>query len=73
LNPLTRLVLVNGIYFKGLWKDQFKTGHTRKAPFFLNDTEKVDVDMMYKEAEFPYGEFADLDAKAIALPYKVTH
>jgi serine protease inhibitor len=63
--------LVNGIYFKGLWKDQFKPEHTRKSPFYLNDTEKVDVDMMYKEAKFPYAELQDLDAHAIALPYKV--
>lgn len=71
LNSVTRLVLVNGIYFKGLWKDQFKREHTLKSPFYLNDTDKVDVDMMYKEAKFPYGEFPDIDAHAVALPYKV--
>uniref|UniRef100_A0A3Q0RHX8 Serpin B6 n=1 Tax=Amphilophus citrinellus TaxID=61819 RepID=A0A3Q0RHX8_AMPCI len=36
LNSLTRLVLVNAIYFKGLWNKQFKEDQTRDAQFRLN-------------------------------------
>ncbi|MBU1910144.1 MAG: serpin family protein, partial [Verrucomicrobia bacterium] len=33
LDPLTRLVLVNAIYFKGKWASQFKAADTKEAPF----------------------------------------
>jgi len=52
-------------------KIRSRRGATRKAHFFLNDTEAVDVDMMRREGEFYYGKFSNLDAQAIALPYTV--
>jgi len=73
LTALTRLVLVNAIYFKGLWKTQFKPEQTREADFFLNAKDKVKVKMMRIEADFPYAEIEELNAKAVALPYKVTY
>jgi len=72
LTPLTRLVLVNGIYFKGLWQAKFDPSHTSKAPFHISDTESIQVDMMHKEDKmFPYGILESVDAKAVVLPYKV--
>lgn len=71
-DSLTRLVLVNAIYFKGLWANKFDPDNTRKAQFYVSPTENVTVDMMKTESDFPFVDLTDeLDAKAVALPYKV--
>ncbi|ODM87572.1 Speckle-type POZ protein B [Orchesella cincta] len=67
LNSLTRLVLVNGIYFKGLWEHQFNTFSTSKAQFRTSESNNVEVDMMYIQKTFPYAELPELDAKALGL------
>jgi serpin B len=69
---LTRIVLVNGIYFKGTWADKFDPKFTKKAPFHLDSNNKIEVDMMYKEAKFPYTVLEELGAHAVGLPYKVS-
>lgn len=33
----TALVLVNAIYFKGIWKTAFKEEHTREVPFNVTE------------------------------------
>lgn len=47
LGPDTRMVLVNAIYFKGLWEHQFFKERTTTAPFYTSETEFVNVDMMH--------------------------
>ncbi|XP_014727878.1 PREDICTED: ovalbumin-related protein Y-like [Sturnus vulgaris] len=37
VNPQTVLVLVNAIYFKGIWKTAFKEEHTQKVPFNVTE------------------------------------
>ncbi|CAG7786209.1 unnamed protein product [Allacma fusca] len=71
LNALTRLVLVNAIYFKGLWENKFDPEYTRQEQFYVSPTKNVTVDMMKKESDYPYVDLtAELDAKAISIPYK---
>jgi len=70
LGPLTRLVIVNGIYFKGLWEHKFDSENTSKAQFRVDNSKNVEVDMMYIQKKFPYAELRELDAEAVALPYK---
>ena len=42
----TRLALVNAVYFKGAWQDEFPKGQTRDAPFRLADGTTVSVPTM---------------------------
>jgi len=68
LTRFTRLVLINAIYFKGEWENQFMKRLTVKARFYTGRSKSIQVDMMEQTDEFPYAEFPDF--KAIALPYK---
>ena len=68
LQPLTRLVLVNAIYFKGAWTTAFDKKATTTQPFVLESGKKVDVPMMRQVSNFTYAE--DETAQVLELPYK---
>ena len=71
LNELTRLVLVNAIYFKGDWESKFDKSKTTEAEFHVSDTETIKVPMMCDTTEFKYGLMRELDdTKILELPYK---
>ena len=36
VDSMTKLVLVNAIYFKGMWEEKFMTEDTTDAPFRLS-------------------------------------
>jgi serpin B len=67
LKALTRLILVNAIYFKGEWQHPFENG-TTDAPFILPDGQLVNLPTMSRRAETPY--FQGDGYQAIGLPYK---
>ncbi|MGB3346084.1 MAG: serpin family protein [Candidatus Humimicrobiia bacterium] len=61
LNTLTRLVLTNAIYFKGLWIKQFDKEETRKEDFKVSSEKTVKVDMMsITGEEFNYFETEEI-------------
>jgi len=68
LNALTRLVLVNAIYFKGFWDNQFKSRDTREMEFWLLTEAAVKVPMMHQEHQFGYWENDWL--QIMEMPYK---
>lgn len=68
LNKLTRLILTNAIYFKGLWLTQFDKEKTEQAPFYIEPQKTVQVPMMYIKKEFNY--FSSELLQVIELPYK---
>ncbi|XP_030612509.1 leukocyte elastase inhibitor-like isoform X2 [Archocentrus centrarchus] len=70
LNSLTRLVLVNAIYFKGLWNKQFKEDQTRDAQFRLNKNDTKPVKMMHQKSKFPLTFVHDINCQILELPYK---
>ena len=48
----TVMLLINAIYFKGMWKSQFDKSKTIEMPFKKAGSIQVDVPMMKQEAEF---------------------
>ena len=68
LNPLTRFVLANAIYFKGNWASQFKPEHTHPAPFKLADGTTVEVPMMSLTKDFRLAHTDEF--QVLELPYE---
>ncbi|MEM8534857.1 MAG: serpin family protein [Chloroflexota bacterium] len=67
IHPLTMLILINAIYFKGSWSKAFNPEHTREQPFYLLDGNQKPCSMMFQSGSFRY--FSDNAVEAIALPY----
>jgi serpin B len=68
VGALTRLVLVNVIYFKGTWAKQFEHTATRNEPFHIAATKTVEVPMMHGGWHFRYAENGEL--QMLDLPYR---
>lgn len=68
LDPMTRLVLVNAIYFFGNWEHPFTEKRTGADDFFPQPGRKIQVPFMHQTIRIPFYE--DELFKAIALPYK---
>jgi len=53
----TRLVAVNAIYFKGLWKSCFQPQNTKMRPFTGGDGNVYKVPMMSQLSVFNMGKY----------------
>jgi serpin B len=67
ITQLTRLVLVNAIYFKGKWANPFKENDTQEEPFWVKDDESIEVPMMTQKHYFRYMENETF--QGLELPY----
>ncbi|CAG7629334.1 serpin family protein [Paenibacillus allorhizosphaerae] len=67
LNPDDDLVLVNAIYFKGQWKDEFAPSSTKEESFKLIDGTDKKVSMMSRTGTYEY--LQEKGFQAIRLPY----
>jgi len=69
LNALTRLVLVNAVYFKGNWASPFAKNLTGEADFTRSDGRKIKVQMMGFSGtrDLQYGETDSF--QLVRLPY----
>ncbi|XP_049620972.1 leukocyte elastase inhibitor A-like [Suncus etruscus] len=70
VDSMTKLVLVNAVYFKGKWKEEFSKQVTQEATFRLNKKDTKKVMMMYQKNKFPLGYIKDLKCKVLELPYQ---
>ena len=61
-------MLINAIYFKGAWENEFSTSLTKPDEFTNADGTKIQTDFMNKTSWISYSETKS--AKIIELPYK---
>ncbi|KAH9371121.1 hypothetical protein HPB48_004490 [Haemaphysalis longicornis] len=70
LPPSAPMIVLNAVYFKGLWQNPFKTEDTIRGEFFNEGgSRSVPVQMMHQKGEFVYAMSEDLDAHILELPY----
>jgi len=73
LDAMTRLVLTNAIYFKGIWEWQFDKADTYEGDFKITNDNIVKTEMMNMnpdkdKVKFNYADTGDL--QILELPYK---
>jgi Serine protease inhibitor len=62
-----KVMLINALYFKGVWKDQFNKSNTHPDKFFNIDGSQTEVDFMYRS--FKGRIWHDDTVSLINLPY----
>uniref|UniRef100_A0A3P9HGW8 Si:ch1073-416d2.3 n=1 Tax=Oryzias latipes TaxID=8090 RepID=A0A3P9HGW8_ORYLA len=70
LNAMTKLLLINTIFFQGAWQMPFNPNFTENAPFHIDNYNIVQVPMMFVEDKFYTMEDEPLGARVLKLPYK---
>lgn len=71
LNPMSRAVLTNAIYFKGTWEWEFDKSRTYDDDFKLAGGNSIKVQMMHMSPEKARFNYAYLDnLQILELPYK---
>ncbi|XP_073485192.1 serpin I2 [Aquarana catesbeiana] len=70
--PLTKLVLVNAIYFRGEWKYKFSPDATHPQDFRVKKGNVTKIPMMHLQTATKIGYFSEnnLKYKVLELPYK---
>lgn len=69
VSGLTRLALVNAIYFKGNWLNRFDQKDTKEMTFKINQSESKPVQMMHQIKKFPFNYVPDYNLQIVELPY----
>ncbi|XP_010853036.1 PREDICTED: serpin B4-like [Bison bison bison] len=64
------LVLVNAVYFKGQWQEEFKKENTVEEKFWLSKDTSKPVQMMKQTNSFKFVSLEDVQAKILEIPYK---
>lgn len=67
VSPGAVCYLLNAIYFKGQWTDEFKKEDTKKETFYTSDGQTLKVDMMKQENDF--NVYRDREVTTVELPY----
>ena len=61
-------VILNAIYFKGVWESPFKKSDTHDAHFHVSEHRQVTVPFMYRKGGFQI--LTEQDFQAVSLPYR---
>jgi len=70
VDPSTRMVLANAVYFKAAWQEAFGEKMTSDEPFTLLDGSQVQVPTMQPDGGIPVRVGSGDGYQAVALPYK---
>ncbi|XP_071409495.1 ovalbumin-related protein Y-like [Pithys albifrons albifrons] len=65
----TALLFVNAIYFKGIWKTEFKEEDTQEVPFNVTEEDSRLVQMMCQNSTFKVARVAAEKVRILELPY----
>ncbi|HEY1208918.1 MAG TPA: serpin family protein [Terracidiphilus sp.] len=68
LDPLTKMVLTNAIYFKGDWRTPFLKAYTEDEDFHLSAARNVKAPLMHLTKGFDYLDGGTF--QAVAIPYE---
>ncbi|XP_049620980.1 leukocyte elastase inhibitor-like [Suncus etruscus] len=69
VDSMTKLLLVNAIYFNGKWEKEFPKQATHEAPFKVNKNETKKVMMMYQRNKFTVGYIEAITAYALQISF----
>ncbi|HOI12541.1 MAG TPA: serpin family protein [Methanoculleus sp.] len=70
IDPMTRLVITNAIYFKGTWVKQFDPDETTEEEFRISSGEAVQVPMMHRTDEDAIYGYAETETlQMLRMPY----
>uniref|UniRef100_A0A8C6WUL0 Antithrombin-III n=1 Tax=Neogobius melanostomus TaxID=47308 RepID=A0A8C6WUL0_9GOBI len=70
LDSTTVLVLINTIYFKGLWKHKFDKDNLFAADFHVSPAQTCSVNMMYQETRFRYKDLPEEKVQLLEMAYR---
>ena len=73
MNPETRAVLANALYFNAEWQSSFINGATKRKKFFPHGREHdttIFVNLMANGGLFPHFYDIDTDSDVLGFPYK---
>ncbi|XP_047199059.1 leukocyte elastase inhibitor-like isoform X2 [Hippoglossus stenolepis] len=70
VSAVTKLVLVNAIYFKGNWMNRFDKAQTKEMPFKVSQNESKPVQMMYQKMNLHCNYDPDHALQILELPYE---
>ena len=71
LESSVQMILLNAVYFKGIWRNKFKEMYTKEKPFYNLGKEEILVDTMTQLTRFRYYE--DNKMQAVELPFEKDH
>jgi len=69
VDALTKMVLVNAVYFKGVWQYQFDPQDTSDLDFSSVDENKINTPFMYREATVRVLDDENSGVDILELPY----
>ncbi|KAK7152420.1 hypothetical protein R3I93_010589 [Phoxinus phoxinus] len=70
IEPLTKMMLLNTIFYQGDWDHPFDPNSTEMSRFYVDKYKIVQVPMMFKEDKFSMAEDSELRARVLRLPYR---
>ena len=70
IHPLTKMILTNAIYFKGLWKTPFDSEKTQEQEFEISPAASIMVPMMHSSSEMTCNYTETETMQILELPYQ---